>query len=80
MTQQKNKLFDSYLDSYNFILSSLERNRINSAYAEMIMLNNKEIELYIDHISGQKILDDVDRDVPDWEQVIEVFANSQIII
>ena len=87
MTQQNlqkvEKLFSSYLESYEFVLRTLQRNGISPAHAEMILLNNEVIADYLDGIMEER---DTRMNLPSrfpvrfdtdfWENMIEKFVGD----
>ena len=84
MTQQNlrkvEKLFSSYLESYEFVLRTLQRNGISPAHAEMLLLNNEKIADYLDDMnppnSSRFIPNCSTRDSDFWEDMIEKFVGD----
>lgn len=76
MTQQNlrkvEKLFSSYLESYEFVLRTLQRNGISPAHAEMLLLNNEKI----DYLPEELISFGSPWSYDFWEDMIEKFVGD----
>lgn len=72
--QKVEKLFSSYLESYEFVLRTLQRNGISPAHAEMILLNNEVIADCLDDYMNLPTSSMFDADF--WEDMIEKFVGD----
>ena len=77
--RDRQQTFGSYLESYEFILKTLQRNGISPAYAETILLNNEHVTDYLDDMSPPKssgFMPIYGFGSDFWEDVIEKFVGN----